>query len=55
VSAARYHLQDQALEAKVRDLRHQIEELWREAAPMQEPVEEAAPMQESVEEAASAD
>lgn len=33
VSAARYHLQDQALEAKVRDLRNEIEALWREASP----------------------
>lgn len=40
VSAARYHLQDQALEAKVRDLRNEIEALWREASPTPEPAEE---------------
>jgi hypothetical protein len=39
VSAARYHLQDQEMEAKVRDLRNQIELLWREASPMPEPEE----------------
>jgi hypothetical protein len=33
VSAARYHLQDQEMEGRVRDLRNQIELLWREASP----------------------
>ena len=33
LSAARYHLQDQPEEAKVRELRHLVEELWREISP----------------------
>ena len=40
VSAARYHLQDQQLEGRVRELRSQIELLWRESAPVR-PVEDA--------------
>lgn len=34
LSAARYHLQDQPIEADIRGLRDQIEELWRDASPM---------------------
>lgn len=34
LSAARYHLQDQPLEPRVRALRNQIEEVWREASPV---------------------
>ncbi len=34
LSAARYHLQDQPLEAKVRRVRDQIEGLWRDASPI---------------------
>jgi hypothetical protein len=34
VSAARYHLQDQALEGRLRELRRQIEVLWQEASPV---------------------
>lgn len=33
LSAARYHLQDQPEEAKVRELRQLVEELWREISP----------------------
>ena len=33
LSAARYHLQDRPEEAKVRDLRRLVEELWREISP----------------------
>jgi hypothetical protein len=40
LSAARYHLQDQPIEAKIRDIREQIEELWRETSPLHEEVEE---------------
>jgi hypothetical protein len=41
VSAARYHLQDQELEGRVRELRNQIEVLWREASPGKATEEEA--------------
>lgn len=34
LSAARYHLQDQPLELKVRELRSQIEAMWRDTSPM---------------------
>jgi len=34
LSAARYHLQDQPLEAKVRKVRDLIEELWRDTSPL---------------------
>ena len=34
LSAARYHLQDQPLEAKVRRVRDQIEGLWRDTSPL---------------------
>lgn len=34
LSAARYHLQDQPIETKIREIREQIEELWREASPI---------------------
>jgi len=40
LSAARYHLQDEPFEGRIRDIRDQIEELWREVSPVQEPVEE---------------
>lgn len=33
LSAARYHLQDRPEEAKVRELRQLVEELWREISP----------------------
>lgn len=33
LSAARYHLQEQPEEEKVRDLRRQVEDLWREISP----------------------
>jgi hypothetical protein len=40
LSAARYHLQDQPIEAKIRDIREEIEELWRETSPIHEEAEE---------------
>jgi len=40
LSAARYHLQDHPLEEKVRELREQIEVLWREASPVTDVSEE---------------
>jgi len=40
LSAARYHLQDEPIEGRIRDIRDQIEELWREVSPVHEPVEE---------------
>jgi hypothetical protein len=36
LSAARYHLQDQPIEGKIREIREQIEELWRETSPIHE-------------------
>jgi hypothetical protein len=40
LSAARYHLQDQPIEANIRHIREQIEELWRETSPIHEEVVE---------------
>ena len=40
LSAARYHLQDQPVEEQIRDLRGQIEELWRETSPAHQMDEE---------------
>lgn len=40
LSAARYHLQDQPIEDKIRSIREQIEELWRDTSPLHEEVEE---------------
>lgn len=34
LSAARYHLQDDELEIRVRELRSQVEELWRDTSPL---------------------
>lgn len=34
LSAARYHLQDQTEEEKVRELRRAVEDLWRQLSPM---------------------
>ena len=36
LSAARYHLQDQPIEADIRGLRDQIEALWRDTSPLHE-------------------
>ncbi len=36
LSAARYHLQDQPIETKIRNIRYQIEELWRDTSPLHE-------------------
>lgn len=40
LSAARYHLQDQPLEPKIRKLRDEIEELWQDTSPLHEEEEE---------------
>jgi hypothetical protein len=40
LSAARYHLQDQPIEDKIRAIREQIEELWRDTSPLHEEPEE---------------
>jgi hypothetical protein len=40
LSAARYHLQDQPIEDKIRAIREQIEELWRDTSPLYEEPEE---------------
>jgi len=41
LSAARYHLQDQPLESKIRELRGEIETLWRDTSPLHEEQDEA--------------
>lgn len=46
LSAARYHLQDQPIEQEVRDLRSQIEVLWRDVSPLHPEEEEEAPSEE---------
>ena len=49
LAAARYHIQDPEMEANVRRLRNEIEELWREVSPLHEEDEEAEEeMEESV-------
>jgi hypothetical protein len=48
LSAARYHLQDQPMESDIRDLREQVESLWRSASPLHVPAKEA---EEELEEA----
>ncbi len=40
LSAARYHLQDQPLEKKIRSLRDEIEVLWQDTSPLHEEEEE---------------
>jgi hypothetical protein len=40
LSAARYHLQDEPLEGRIRELRDQIEEIWRDVSPIHEESEE---------------
>ncbi|MEX0935561.1 MAG: hypothetical protein WD013_01570 [Gemmatimonadota bacterium] len=40
LSAARYHLQDQPIEAKIRTIRDEIEELWRDTSPLHPEEEE---------------
>jgi len=40
LSAARYHLQDHPLEARIRDLRGSVEDLWQETSPLHEEPEE---------------
>ncbi len=41
LSAARYHLQDHAMEANVRELRGRVEELWQEVSPVFEVEDES--------------
>jgi hypothetical protein len=48
LSAARYHLQDQPMESDIRELREQVESLWRSASPLHVPAEE---VEEELEEA----
>jgi hypothetical protein len=47
LSAARYHLQDQPIEANIRNIREQIEELWRETSPIHEEVVEEEELEEA--------
>ena len=48
LSAARYHLQDQPIEGQIRDIRDQVEELWRNASPIhREPDEEDEELEEA--------
>lgn len=52
LSAARYHLQDQPLEARVREVRDLIEELWRGTSPLFNKEEES---EEGTEEGSESD
>ncbi len=51
LSAARYHLQDQEVEGRIREIRDEVEALWREASPLfrnnGEEEEEAAALEEA--------
>ncbi len=49
LSAARYHLQDQPVEERIRDIRNQIEELWRDTSPLHQEQEEEEPVVEEEE------
>ena len=51
LSAARYHLQDQPIEIKVRNIRDHIEELWRDTSPLHAKPEEEEEEIEELEEA----
>lgn len=54
LSAARYHLQDQPLEGRIRQLRGEVETLWRDTSPLHEiPEEEEAEEEEKEEVGAS--
>jgi hypothetical protein len=46
LSAARYHLQEGPMEETIRDLRGQVETLWRDTSPMHEVEEEEEEQQE---------
>lgn len=46
LSAARYHLQEGPMEAMVRDLRGQVETLWRDTSPLHEVSEEEEEQEE---------
>jgi hypothetical protein len=41
LSAARYHLQDQEVEGRIREIRDEVEALWRDASPLFRKDEEA--------------
>lgn len=47
LSAARYHLQDQPLESRIRKLRGEVETLWRDTSPLHE-IEEEEEEEEAV-------
>lgn len=47
LSAARYHLQDQPVEERIREIRFQIEELWRESSPIHGEEEEEEQLDEA--------
>ncbi|TVP45324.1 MAG: hypothetical protein EA350_09560 [Gemmatimonadales bacterium] len=52
LSAARYHLQDQEVESRIRQIRDEVEELWREASPLfREEREEEEVAEEALDEA----
>ncbi len=53
LSAARYHLQDQPIEHEIRELRDQIEKLWRDTSPLHPQEEEGAEEKGELEEASS--
>jgi hypothetical protein len=53
LSAARYHLQHEPQEERVRELRAEIEELWRELSPSTTPEATEAPEAPEAPEAAS--
>jgi hypothetical protein len=47
LSAARYHLQDQPIEKKIRELRDEIELLWRDTSPLFRDSEEEEELDEA--------
>jgi hypothetical protein len=51
LSAARYHLQDQEVEGQIRQIRDDVEELWRAASPLFREPEVAEEGAEALEEA----
>jgi hypothetical protein len=54
LSAARYHLQEGPMEETIRDLRGQVETLWRDTSPMHEVSEEEEEEEEQQEEESAA-
>lgn len=53
LAAARYHIQDEEMESKVRRLRNEIEEIWREVSPLHEEEDEEGLVGEEGEEDAA--